>query len=138
MRVELKAPPQQVFEEQVPGAGDTNYLRFRLNPKVAIALGARAKTPGENFTGRQLELYLCDQHPDEMQPYERLLADAMHGETLLFAREDGVEAAWAVVEPVLEQHAAVVSYPVHTWGPKEADDLIAGEGGWHDPVIESA
>ena len=138
VRVELKAPPQQVFEEPSPAAGDTNYLRFRLNPKVAIALGARAKTPGENFTGHQLELYLCDQHPDEMQPYERLLADAMHGETLLFARQDGVEAAWAVVEPVLQEHAAVISYPVHTWGPKQADDLIAGAGGWHNPVIESA
>jgi glucose-6-phosphate 1-dehydrogenase len=136
VRVELKSPPQQVFPEPLPTPGDTNYLRFRLNPKVAIALGARAKTPGENFTGRQLELYLCDQHPDEMQPYERLLGDAMHGETLLFARQDGVEAAWAVVEPVLEQHPAVLRYPVHTWGPKEADALIEADGGWHDPVIE--
>jgi glucose-6-phosphate 1-dehydrogenase len=136
VRVELKSPPQQVFAEALPPPGDTNYLRFRLNPKVAIALGARAKTPGENFTGRQLELYLCDQHPDEMQPYERLLGDAMHGETLLFAREDGVEAAWAVVEPVLEQHAPVITYPVHSWGPKEADALIEADGGWHDPVVE--
>jgi glucose-6-phosphate 1-dehydrogenase len=136
VRVELRSPPQQVFTEALPTPGDTNYLRFRLNPKVAIALGARAKTPGEDFTGSQLELYLCDQHPDEMQPYERLLGDAMHGETLLFAREDGVEAAWAVVEPVLEQHARVVAYPVHSWGPKEADALIEADGGWHDPVVE--
>jgi glucose-6-phosphate 1-dehydrogenase len=136
VRVELKSPPQQVFPESLPTPGDTNYLRFRLNPKVAIALGARAKTPGENFTGRQLELYLCDQHPDEMKPYERLLGDAMHGEMLLFAREDGVEAAWAVVEPVLEQHAPVIVYPVHSWGPKEGDSLIQADGGWHDPVVE--
>jgi glucose-6-phosphate 1-dehydrogenase len=135
VRVELKSPPQQVFPESLPSPGDTNYLRFRLNPKVAIALGARAKSPGENFTGRQLELYLCDQHPDEMQPYERLLADAMHGETLLFAREDGVEAAWAVVEPVLEQHAPVVTYAAGSWGPSEADALIVTDGGWHDPVV---
>jgi glucose-6-phosphate 1-dehydrogenase len=136
VRVELKPPPQQVFREHVPSAEDTNYLRFRLNPKVAIALGARAKTPGENFAGRQVELYLCDQHLDEMKPYERLLGDAMHGEALLFAREDGVEAAWAVVEPVLEQHAAAIPYAVHSWGPKEADALIAGDGGWHNPVLE--
>jgi glucose-6-phosphate 1-dehydrogenase len=136
VRVELKSPPQQVFPESLPTPGDTNYLRFRLNPKVAIALGARAKTPGENFTGRQLELYLCDQHPDEMKPYERLLGDAMHGEMLLFAREDGVEAAWEVVEPVLEQHAPVITYPVHSWGPKEADSLIQADGGWHDPIVE--
>jgi glucose-6-phosphate 1-dehydrogenase len=136
VRVELQSPPQQVFPEALPTPGDTNYLRFRLNPKVAIALGARAKTPGENFTGRQLELYLCDQHPDEMKPYERLLGDAMHGEMLLFAREDGVEAAWAVVEPVLEQHPPVVAYPVHSWGPKDAAALIEADGGWHDPIIE--
>jgi glucose-6-phosphate 1-dehydrogenase len=136
VRVELKSPPQQVFTESLPTAGDTNYFRFRLNPKVAIALGARAKTPGENFVGRQLELYLCDQHPDEMKPYERLLGDAMNGETLLFAREDGVEAAWAVVEPVLEHHAPVISYPVQSWGPTQSDALIVADGGWHDPVVE--
>jgi glucose-6-phosphate 1-dehydrogenase len=136
VRVELRSPPQQVFHEPLPAPGDTNYVRFRLNPKVAIALGARAKTPGEGFVGHQLELYLCDQHPDEMQPYERLLGDAMHGEALLFAREDGVEAAWEVVEPVLEHHANAISYPVHSWGPKEADDLIAGDGGWHNPSVE--
>jgi glucose-6-phosphate 1-dehydrogenase len=136
VRVEMKSPPQQVFTEALPTAGDTNYFRFRLNPKVAIALGARAKSPGEGFVGRQLELYLCDQHPDEMKPYERLLGDAMHGETLLFAREDGVEAAWAVVEPVLEHHAPVISYPVHSWGPAEAAALIEADGGWHDPVVE--
>ena len=136
VRVELHPPPQQVFREALPRASDTNYLRFRLNPKVAIALGARAKTPGEQFTGHQLELYLCDQHPDEMKPYERLLGDAMHGETLLFARQDGVEAAWRVVEPVLEQHAPVITYPVRSWGPKEADALIEADGGWHDPAIE--
>ena len=135
VRVELKPPPQQVFHEPLPGPSDTNYLRFRLNPKVAIALGARAKAPGEDFTGHQLELYLCDQHPDEMQPYERLLGDAMHGEALLFARQDGVEAAWAVVEPVLEQHPPAIPYAVHTWGPKEADALIAGDGGWHNPEV---
>jgi glucose-6-phosphate 1-dehydrogenase len=60
----------------------------------------------------------------------------MHGEMLLFAREDGVEAAWAVVEPVLEQHAPVITYAEHSWGPKEADALIQADGGWHDPVVE--
>jgi glucose-6-phosphate 1-dehydrogenase len=136
VRVELKSPPQQVFREPLPTAGDTNYVRFRLNPKMAIALGARAKVPGENFTGKQLELYLCDQHPDEMKPYERLLGDAMHGEMLLFAREDGVEAAWSVVEPVLEQRPPVVGYAIGSWGPTEADALIAANGGWHDPKLE--
>ena len=70
-----------------------------------------------------------------MSPYERLLGDAMHGERLLFAREDGVEEAWTVVEPVLEQHAPVVTYTAGSWGPSEADALIVADGGWHDPVV---
>ncbi|MCU1458425.1 MAG: glucose-6-phosphate dehydrogenase [Actinomycetia bacterium] len=134
--VQLKGPPQRVFADMEPKPGETNYYRFRLNPRVAIALGARAKLPGEEFVGHQTELYLCDAHPEEMAPYERLLHDAMHDERLLFARQDGVEAAWAVVEPVIEQHAPAIPYAPHTWGPKEADDLIAGVGGWHDPRPE--
>ena len=121
--------------EYEPMPRDTNYLRFRVNPKVAIALGARAKRPGEELTGNNVELYLCDSHPDEMKPYERLLGDAMHGETLLFAREDGVEAAWRVVDDVLSTTRPAIPYREHTWGPKEADALIGDEDGWHDPKI---
>ena len=135
VRVELKAPPQKVFADSEPAPGDTNYVRFRLNPEVAIAFGARAKLPGEDFVGKQFELYLHNQFPDEMAPYERLLGDAMAGESLLFAREDGVEAAWAVVDPVLTNRTSAVAYPIHSWGPKEADALIASSGGWHDPVV---
>ena len=135
VRVELKAPPQKVFADSEPAPGATNYVRFRLNPEVAIAFGARAKLPGEDFVGKQFELYLHNQFPDEMAPYERLLGDAMAGESLLFAREDGVEAAWAVVDSVLTNHTSAVAYPIHSWGPKEADALIASAGGWHDPVV---
>jgi glucose-6-phosphate 1-dehydrogenase len=137
VRVELKAPPQQVFADSDVEPGDTNYLRFRLNPQVAIAIGARAKTPGEEFVGEEVELLLCNQHPKEMAPYERLLDDAMEGEGLLFAREDGVEAAWAVVDPVLATHPPVIPYDVHTWGPAAAGALIAADGGWHDPDLAS-
>ncbi|MFN8034719.1 MAG: glucose-6-phosphate dehydrogenase [Acidimicrobiia bacterium] len=136
VRVELKAPPQQVFADSSPRPGDTNYYRFRLNPDVAIAVGARAKTPGEDFVGEPVELLLCNQHPDEMAPYERLLDDAMEGEGLLFAREDGVEAAWAVVDPVLRDRPAAIAYAPRTWGPTAADTLIAGDGGWHDPILD--
>jgi glucose-6-phosphate 1-dehydrogenase len=135
VRVELKAPPQQVFADSSPLPGDTNYYRFRLNPQVAIAVGARAKKPGEDFVGEEVELYLCNQHPDEMTPYERLLDDALEGEGLLFAREDGVEAAWAVVDPVLNDKSAVIAYAPHTWGPTAADALITADGGWHDPDL---
>jgi len=131
--VELKAPPQQVFADSEPAPGKTNYLRFRLNPVVAIALGARAKKQGEDFVGEQLELYLCNAGTDEMSAYERLIGDAMNGETLLFAREDGVEAAWRVVDGVITDHAAAIPYRPGTWGPAEADTLVAAHGGWHDP-----
>jgi glucose-6-phosphate 1-dehydrogenase len=133
--VELKAPPQRVFKDSEPRAGRTNYVRFQFNPNHAIAIGARMKIPGEDFTGQQLELYLCDDHPDEMTPYERLLGDAMDGDAMLFAREDQVERAWAVVDPILENHDAAIPYRVHSWGPKEADALIKGDGGWHVPFI---
>ncbi len=133
--VELKAPPQRVFAESEPAPGQTNYLRFRLDPEVVIALGARAKVAGEAFVGQQLELYLCNQFGGEMSPYERLLGDAVEGQTLLFAREDGVEAAWRVVDPVITDHGPAHPYPPGTWGPPEAAALLAADGGWHDPKV---
>ncbi|MBV8951720.1 MAG: glucose-6-phosphate dehydrogenase [Actinobacteria bacterium] len=133
--VELKAPPQRVFADSEPPPGKTDYFRFRLNPVVAIALGARAKEPGEDFVGEQLELFVCNADPDEMSAYERLIGDAMAGETLLFAREGGVEAAWRVVDRVIRDHPAAIPYAPGTWGPAEADRLVKSYGGWHDPQL---
>jgi glucose-6-phosphate 1-dehydrogenase len=133
--VELKAPPQKVFADSEPELGETNYVRFRFNPQIAIGLGARAKAAGEAMIGEQRELYLLNQYPDEMSPYERLLGDALHGEGLLFAREDGVEQAWRVVDKVLTHHHVAHPYAKGTWGPRQADRLIAASGGWHDPVM---
>jgi glucose-6-phosphate 1-dehydrogenase len=79
---------------------------------------------------------MTDDQCDGMTPYERLLGDAMHGENLLFAREDGVEAAWRVVDDVLVNHHKVIPYKAHTWGPNEAEALLNDADGWHDPVIE--
>ncbi|HSO96934.1 MAG TPA: glucose-6-phosphate dehydrogenase [Acidimicrobiia bacterium] len=135
VRVELHRPPQQVFREYERTPHDTNYFRFRLNPKVQIALGARTKTPGESFRGQTVELGLTDEHPDEMTAYERLLGDAMAGENLLFAREDGVEAAWRVVNDVIYDHDAAIPYQPHTWGPPEAEKLIRDPDHWHDPFL---
>ena len=70
-----------------------------------------------------------------MTPYERLIGDAIRGEGLLFAREDGVEQAWRVVDRVLTKHSPVIPYAPGTWGPTEADRLITHDGGWHDPVV---
>src|SRR5260370_955277 len=108
---------------------DSNYLRFRLNPKVQIGLGARAKAPGESFQGQNIELALADDHPDEMTAYERLLGDAMAGENLLFAREDGVEAAWRVVNDVLTDHEPGSPYNPHAWRAQlTRDALVAALG----------
>jgi glucose-6-phosphate 1-dehydrogenase len=110
-------------------------MRFRFNPMIEIGLGARAKIPGEANIGEQRELFLSNEFPDEMSPYERLLGDALAGEGLLFARQDGVEEAWRVVDKVLTHHHVAHSYPRGSWGPKEANRMIEPFGGWHDPIV---
>jgi len=131
--VELKPPPQRLFADSVPKNGPANYLRFRISPNSDIALAARVKLAGSDFIGVQKELSLLQEQPGEETPYERLLGDAMAGDGALFTREDAVEAAWAVVDPVLKKHHRVRPYKRGTWGPKEADVLIAPNGPWHNP-----
>jgi glucose-6-phosphate 1-dehydrogenase len=136
--VVLKPPPQRLFTDSAPAIGRSNYFRFRLSPSSAVALAARVKHAGKEFVGEQKELYLTEQEPGEKAPYERLLRDAMAGDGALFTREDAVEAAWAVVDPVLKKHARVLPYKRGSWGPKAADDLIAADGFWHEPTVERA
>ncbi|HEY7288609.1 MAG TPA: glucose-6-phosphate dehydrogenase [Vicinamibacterales bacterium] len=130
--VELKTPPQVVFKETRPSLG--NYLRFRLNPQVAIAIGARAKRPGEGMSGQPVELSVVE-HPADasLGDYERLLGDAMNGDATLFARQDVVEAAWAIVDPLLNNPGPMFEYEPGSWGPPQADGLVAGVGGWNAP-----
>jgi glucose-6-phosphate 1-dehydrogenase len=132
--VQLQPPPQMLFDDSHPADGRSNYLRFRLQPASAIALAARVKRPGKEFVGDQRELYLCEDVPREESPYERLLGDAMAGDGALFTRQDAVEAAWAVVDPVLSHHPPALPYSPGTWGPAAADALIARDGGWHNPA----
>lgn len=128
--VELKAPPRVVFHEAAPAMG--NYVRFRLGPDVVIAVGASAKKPGEAMEGVPTELSVARQKTsDEMDAYERLLSDAMVGDGTLFAREDAVEAAWGIVDPVLSLDLAPIVYEPGSWGPREADRLTAPVGGWN-------
>jgi glucose-6-phosphate 1-dehydrogenase len=131
--VELKSPPQDLFEDAAPGRCIPNYFRFRLSPNSALALAARVKTAGKDFVGEQRELFLCEEQAGEETPYERLLGDAMVGDGALFAREDAVEAAWAVVDKVLKKHHRVRPYRRDTWGPKEANRILAPGGSWHNP-----
>src|SRR5438132_4614792 len=130
--VELKRPPQAVFGDGT--AGQPNYVRFRLSPAVFISVGARGKAPGEEMVGEDITL-IAHHHPgEEMMPYERLLGDAIRGDASLFAREDGVEAAWRIIDPILGDATPVVEYEPNTWGPPEVHGLIAGDGGWHNPT----
>jgi glucose-6-phosphate 1-dehydrogenase len=134
--VELKPPPQKLFDDSAPVNGRTNYLRFRLSPNTAVALAARVKCPGKEYIGEQHELYLLETQLGNESPYARLLSDAMAGDGALFTREDAVEAAWKVVDPVLNMPRHVYPYKPGGWGPKQADALIAADGSWHNPVLE--
>jgi glucose-6-phosphate 1-dehydrogenase len=133
--VELKAPPPVVFQEPMPSVG--NYVRFRLSPQVVIAIGARAKRPGEGMTGRPTELSVVEEGAQgsdgRLEAYERLLGDAMAGDATLFARQDVVEAAWAIVDPVIHGPSAMFEYEPGTWGPPQADRLVDDIGGWNTP-----
>ena len=126
--VKLKQPP---LSRLGPGS---NYFRFRLGPDLSISLGARIKRPGAKMDSMPAELSAIKKtQSEELQAYERLLTDAMQGDAMLFVREDAVEAAWSVVEPILGNAAAVQVYEPGTWGPAEADQLAADIGGWHNP-----
>ncbi len=130
--VELDSPPVDQFGERL--RGENNYLRFRISPDIVIALGLLVKRPGELMRGRQVELVLDSYSSGElMPPYERLLGDAMRGDPELFARQDAIEAAWRVVDPVLGDVVEVEEYEPGGWGPPSADRLAAGVGGWRAP-----
>ena len=115
-------------------SGMVRSIRFRLSPEVVIAVGARVKQPGEAARATSTELSFLH-HPagDEMDAYERLLGDAMEGDATLFARQDAVETAWSIVEPILGDITPVSTYEPGTWGPGEADRLSSEVGGWHSP-----
>ncbi len=135
IHVSLRPPPQNLFEDASPAGGKANYIRFRIAPEAAIALAARVKRAGEEFLGDQRELLLLDTQADEEAPYERLLGDALAGDGALFTREAAVEAAWAVVDPVLTSHDRAIPYAPGSWGPSEADELIAPDGRWESPRL---
>jgi glucose-6-phosphate 1-dehydrogenase len=135
--VELKNAPQVVFSEATPSVG--NYVRFRVSPQVQIAIGARAKRPGEGMAGEPLELSVVDQPQTQGKPggrlgdYARLIGDAMAGDATLFARQDVVEAAWAIIDPVIHGPSPMFEYDPGSWGPPQADRLVADIGGWNTP-----
>jgi len=129
--VKLRQPPA-VFSALPPPA---NYFRFRVTPELMIAVGALVKKAGEATEGQQVELVITEaSDPAEMGAYEELLVDALRGNSGRFARRDYVEEAWRIVDPILRGGDRVYEYDPGTWGPLEANALIASDGGWFDPT----
>jgi glucose-6-phosphate 1-dehydrogenase len=129
--VELRAPPARVFGDL--GPEQPNHVRFRLGPDVAIALGAQSKKPGPVMTGHDVELFVAEHQRDDMDAYEVLISAALIGDTSHFARQDEVEAAWAIVDPLLNVATPPVEYAPGSWGPPQAERLLQGPCGWHNP-----
>jgi glucose-6-phosphate 1-dehydrogenase len=129
--VRLRRPPSLFPLCRVP----PNYFRFRISPEVTIAFGATAMDQAEKMCGQEVELQVSH-HPttDEMDAYERVLGDALAGDATLFAREDYVEEAWRIVDPVLKAGTPIYEYEPNTWGPSEASRLVSPLGGWQDPL----
>ena len=129
--VQFRQPPEIYSDTSPP----PNYFRFRISPDVTIAVGAQILDEGETMAGQAIELTVATMDAGGMDAYERLLHDAMKGDATLFAREDSVEQAWRIVEPVLGSATPVIQYEPNTWGPAEAQQITAGHGPWHDPKM---
>jgi glucose-6-phosphate 1-dehydrogenase len=130
----FRQPPTMFSEYNL----QDNYFRFRISPDVTLAFGMNVIAPGTD-TVSQTDEMVVSRHPaaDEMDAYERVLGDAMAGDPTLFAREDYVEEAWRIVDPVLKAPPDVIEYEPNTWGPSEAKQRVSPPGGWQNPIVES-
>jgi glucose-6-phosphate 1-dehydrogenase len=130
----FRRPPQTLFNG---GDGAQNYIRMRISPEMTVAMAVSVTSPTGNAQRRAVEM-VASRHPepDEMEAYERALTDAMNGDSTLFARQDYVEEAWRIVDPILSNESPVIPYDQHTWGP--SDQSIVPPGGWDDPKPEIA
>jgi glucose-6-phosphate 1-dehydrogenase len=136
VRVTLKEPPLAVFDGDQ--ATPRNYFRLRLSPEVVIAAGALVKRSGEEMRGDPVELMARHRAQNDKSPYERLLGDAIRGDSSLFTQDACVEAAWRVVDPALHDPRPVIQYDPGSWGPREADRVIEGDETWHNPRPETS
>ncbi len=119
------------------GSRPPNHLRFRISPDIHIGLGVHAKNAGEGMEGSPVELRVCrHDEPGSMDAYERLLTEAMKGDATDFAREDYVEEAWRIVDPILRDVTPLDQYDPGTWGPREAGERLVPSGGWQDPILQ--
>jgi glucose-6-phosphate 1-dehydrogenase len=131
--VRFRQPPTMFSEFNL----QANYFRFRISPEVTLAFGLNVIAPGKE-TVSQTDEMVVSQHPraDEMDAYERVLGDAMAGDATLFAREDYVEEAWRIVDPVLKANTPIKEYDPKTWGPSDVDQSVAPAGGWQNPIVQ--
>lgn len=127
----FRKPPPVIKESDL----SQNYLRFRISPEMTIAMGTTVMAQSEMIRGETVEM-VASRHPrpDEMEAYERVLGDAMAGDATLFAREDYVEEAWRIVDPVVKASTPIYEYEKGTWGPREVDQKVSPPGGWHNPT----
>ena len=132
--VQFRSPPAVFSPVSAP-----NYLRCRISPDIVIASGLTIMAAGEEMAGEEIEM-LATHHPGkgEMDAYERLLGDAMKGDATLFARQDYVEEAWRIVQPLLQAGGQVHEYEPGTWGPRRVNQVVAPAGGWQDPIVHAA
>jgi len=131
----LRKPPAMVKDSEL----SQNYLRFRISPEMTIAIGTTVMAAGQEIKGETVEMVASRRpRPEEMEAYERVLGDAMAGDATLFAREDYVEEAWRIVDPVLNANTPIYEYDKGTWGPKEVGEKVSPPGGWHNPIATDA
>ncbi len=131
--IRMRRPPQLFPRASVP-----NYLRFRISPDITTAIGVMTKSQSDEMHGEPIEMFAHQNAAsDEMDAYERVLTDAMEGNATLFAREDYIEEAWRIVDPIVKAGTPVFSYEPGTWGPAEVEKQIVPPDGWQNPVLSS-
>jgi glucose-6-phosphate 1-dehydrogenase len=126
----LRKPPTVVKDSVL----SPNYLRFRISPEMTIAMGTTVMADGETLKGETVEM-VASRHPrpEEMEAYERVLGDAMAGDSTLFARQDYVEEAWRIVDQALKADTPLYEYEEGAWGPSEVNEKVSPPGGWQNP-----
>jgi len=132
--VRLRRPPTMFHSFELA----PNHVRFRISPDITLAIGTNVIAPGQETVSEAAEMVGTElPRADEMDAYERVLGDAMHGDATLFAREDYVEEAWRIVDPVLKSPTPVHEYEPGTWGPKAVDARVSPPGGWQNPRVKT-
>jgi glucose-6-phosphate 1-dehydrogenase len=137
--IEFRQPPRLFFARS-DAPPHPNHMLFRLKPGERVSITIQIKQPGEALHSRPVDLiYEYDERREgpRANAYARLLESALHGDQRLFARADSVEEAWRIIGPALEKHSPVIPYEPGSWGPDQANGLIASDGGWHYPQVVS-